>query len=134
MKTQTSIVQKLVSRSVTGQGLGLSIHAHRGLTIHLSWNPGVRRGSYRSCIARHTVQVGVWRGIIHQLRNRDLKGVCKCVYGTVTGDEIETVDEFCFYNTYAGIRYYCRCRYEFSLEVGENYRTSLFLYNGCVTF
>jgi hypothetical protein len=78
------------------------------------------------------VQSGVWLGIIHQLRNRGLRGVCKCVYGTVTRDEEEIVDEFCFYTTYAGIRYYCRCRYEFSLEIGEDYRTSLFLTDGCM--
>jgi len=60
MKTHTSLVQKLISRSVTGQGLGLSVHAHTGLTIHLSWNPGVRTGSYQNCIARHTVQSAVW--------------------------------------------------------------------------
>jgi hypothetical protein len=44
MKTHTSLVQKLISRSVTGQGLALSVHAHTGLTIHLSKNPGVRTG------------------------------------------------------------------------------------------
>jgi len=43
MKTHTSLVQKLIRRLVTGQGLGLSVHAHTGLTIHLSWNPGVCR-------------------------------------------------------------------------------------------
>jgi hypothetical protein len=96
MKTQTSTVQKLVSRSVTGQGLRLSIHAHRGLTIHLSWNSGVRSGCYRSCIVRHTIQLAVWHGIIHQLRHRSLRGVCKCVYGTVTGNEKEKLMNFVF--------------------------------------
>jgi len=51
MKTHTSLVQKLISRSVTGQGLGLSAHVHTGLTIQLSWNPGVCTGSYQNCIA-----------------------------------------------------------------------------------
>jgi hypothetical protein len=37
-KKFTSIVQKVVSRSITGQGLGLTVHAHTGLTFHLSWN------------------------------------------------------------------------------------------------
>ena len=130
MKTHTSLVQKLISRSVTGQGLGLSVHAHTGLTIHLSWNPGVRTGSYQNCIARHTVQSAAWHEIIRQIRHRGLTGVCKCVYGTVTGLEKETIDEVCFYTTFAGIRYYCRCKFAFSLEIGENYRSLIFLAEG----
>ena len=74
-KKFTSIVQKVFSRSITGQGLGLSIHAHRGLTIHLSWNPGVSEGSFQNCIARYTVQSAVWRAIIRQIRRRGLSGV-----------------------------------------------------------
>jgi len=52
------------------------------------------------------------------------------VYGTVTGLEKETIDEVCFYMTFAGIRYYCRCKFIFSLEIGENYRSSVFLAEG----
>jgi len=132
MKTYTSLVQKLISRSVTGQGLGLSVHAHTGLTIHLSWNPGVCTGSFQNCIARHTAHSAVWYAIIRQIRRRGLTGVCKCVYGTDTGLERETVDEVCFYTTFAGIRYYCRCKFAFSLEIGEHYRTSTFLKVGCM--
>ena len=80
-KKLTSIVQKIISRPITGQGLGLSVHAHRGLTIHLSWNPGVCAGSFQNCIARYTVQSAMWRAIIRQIRRRFLSGVCKCVYG-----------------------------------------------------
>jgi hypothetical protein len=68
MKTHTSVLQKLISRSVTGRGLWLSVHAQTGWTIHLSWNPGADKGSYQNCIARHTIQSGVWHAIICQLR------------------------------------------------------------------
>jgi hypothetical protein len=61
------------------------------------------------------------------VRRRGLTGVCKCVYGAVTGYEKETIEEVCFYTAYAGIRYYCQCNYKFSLEIGENYRSSIFL-------
>jgi len=105
---------------------------HTGLTIHLSWNPVVRTGSYQNCTARHTVQSAVWHEIIRQIRRRGLTGVCKCVYGTVTGLEKETIDEVCFYTTFAGIRYYCRCKFAFSFEIGENYRSSIFLTEGCM--
>ena len=74
-KKLTSIIQKIIFRPITGQGLGLSVHAHRGLTIHLSWNPGVSEGSFQNCIARYTVQSAVWRAIIRQIRRRGLSGV-----------------------------------------------------------
>jgi hypothetical protein len=131
MKTHTSLVQKIINRSVAGQGLGLSVHVHTGLTIHLSWNPGAKTG-YQNCTARHTVQSSVWYEIIRQVRHRCLTGMCKCVYGTVTGFEKETIDEVCFYTTYSGIRYYCWCKSEFSLEIGENYRSLIFLTESCM--
>jgi len=90
------------------------------------------QGSYQNCIARHTVQSAVWYAIIRQIRRRCLTGVCRCVYGTDIGLEEETIDEVCFYTTDAGMRYYCRCKYAFSLEIGEHYRTSIFLIEGCM--
>jgi hypothetical protein len=47
MKSHTSVVQKLIIRSVTGRRLGLKVQAHTGWTIHVSWNPGVDKGSYK---------------------------------------------------------------------------------------
>jgi hypothetical protein len=123
----TSIVQKVIFLSVSGQGLGLTVHAHRGLTIHLSWNPGSCAGSFQKCISRHTVQSAVWHAIIRQIRRKGLIGVCRCVYGTDVRLERETSGETCFYTTYEGVRYYCRCKFSFSLEIGESYETSLFL-------
>jgi len=137
-KKFTSIVQKVFSRSITGQGLGLSIHAHRGLTIHLSWNPGACEGSFRNCIARYTVQSAVWRAIIRQIRRRGLSGVCKCVYGITLkynddiGLERGIVQAICSYTICKGVWYNCRCNILFSLEIGERYRTSKFLVDGCM--
>ena len=137
-KKFTSIVQKVFSRSITGQGLGLSIHAHRGLTIHLSWNPGACEGSFRNCIARYTVQSAVWRAIIRQIRRRGLSGVCKCVYGITLkynddiGLERGIVEVICSCTVSEGVWYNCRCNILFSLEIGERYRTSLFLTDGCM--
>ena len=100
----TSVVQKVIFRSVSWQGLGLTVHAHRGLTIHLSWNPGSCARSFRNCISPHTVQSAVWRAIIRQIRRRGLIGVCRCVYGTETRLERETSGETCFYTTHEGVR------------------------------
>ena len=126
----TSIVQKVIFRSVSGQELGLTVHALRGLSIHLSWNSGSCAGSFQNCISRHTVQSAVWRAIIRQIRRRGLIGVCRSVYGTETGLERETSGETCFYTTHEGVRYHCRCKFSFSLEIGERYKTSLFLVGG----
>jgi hypothetical protein len=137
-KKFTSIVQKVFSRSITGQGLGLGIHAHRGLTIHLSWNPGACEGSFQNCIARYTVQSAVWRTIIRQVRRRGLSGTCKCVYDTIvkcednSGLERGIVQAICSYTIYKGVWYNCRCNISFSLEIGEHYRTSMFLTDGCM--
>jgi len=131
-------IQKAFSRSITGQRLGLSIHAHRGLTIHLSWNPGACEGSFQNCIARYTVQSAVWRAIIRQIRRRGLSGVCKCVYGITLkcnddiGLERGIVEATCLHTVHEGVRYNCRCNILFSLEIGDHYRTSMFLTNGCM--
>jgi hypothetical protein len=42
----------------------------------------------------------------------------------------ETIDAICFHTHYEGLMYYCRCKFEFSLEFGENYRSSIFLPEG----
>jgi hypothetical protein len=57
---------------------------------------------------------------------RYITGVCRCVYGADVEPGEEIIDEICFYATYAGIRYYCRCKYAFSLEIGGKYRISVF--------
>jgi hypothetical protein len=72
MKTHTSIVQKLISRSVTGRGLGIKVHTHSGWTVHVTWSPGAEKGSYNNCIARHTIQSGVWHDMLCQLRRGSL--------------------------------------------------------------
>jgi hypothetical protein len=134
-KDYRSIVQKITSRTITGRKLELTVHTHGELLIHLSWNPGFRTGSYENCIARHTKQSAVWYGIINQIRWGNLSGLCKCVFGTITGHDSKTIKEVCFH-TYPreeiGVEFHCRCKVNFSLEIGENYRRSMFLDDGCM--
>jgi len=129
-KRFTSIVQKVISRSITGQGLRLTVHAHTRLTFHLSWNPGVRKSSFQNCIARHTIQSAVWYAILNQVRWGSLAGLYKCVFGTITGYDNKTINQVCFH-TYLkeeiGVEFHCRCQVKFSLETGENYKRSMFL-------
>jgi hypothetical protein len=78
VKDYTSVVQKIAFRSLTGRGLGLTVHTQLGLSIHLSWNPSLRTGSYDNCVARHTVQSAVWHEIVRQIRRGDLAELCVC--------------------------------------------------------
>jgi hypothetical protein len=64
------------------------------------------------------------------LRRGSLKGRCKCVYGAITGYEKQTLDEICFFTYYEELKYYCRCKFGFSLEFGEDFKSSLFLPDG----
>ena len=132
-KKFTSIVQKIIFCSITGQGLGLTVHAHTGLTIHLSWNSRVRTGSFQNCIARHTIQSAVRYTILNQIRWGSLEGLCKCVFGTITGYDNKNINKVCFH-TYLreemGVKFHCRCRVKLSLEIVENYKRSMFLEDG----
>jgi len=122
-KKLTTIVQNISSRSISGSELGLTVHAHTGLSsIHLSWNRGVRKGSFKNCIARHTVQSAVWYSILNQIRWGSLKGLCKCVFSTITGYDNKTISEVCFHThprEEIGVEFHCTCQVKFSLEIGE---------------
>ena len=62
----------------------------------------------------------------------------KCVYGITLkcnddiGLERGIVEVICSYTVHEGVWYNCRCNILFSLEIGERYRTSLFLTDGCM--
>jgi hypothetical protein len=65
-----------------------------------------------------------------EARKFNLKGRCKCVYGVTTGYKKQTLDEICFYTYYEELKYYCRCKFGFSLEFGEDFKSSIFLPDG----
>ena len=91
-----SIIQTLNYRTLTGQGLGLSIHRHSGLALHLSWNKGNKTGSYQNCIARECREILLLFEIILPLRKSGLTGLWNCVFGTAIGYSERTVG-ICFY-------------------------------------
>jgi len=112
-----SIIQKLNHRTLTGQGLGLSIHRHSGLALHLSWNKGNKTGSYQNCIARECREIPLLFEILLPLRKSGLTRLCKCIFGTPIGYGEQTIG-ICFY-TEEG--FFCRCRVSFVLEITEVY-------------
>ena len=106
-----SIVQKLNYRPLTGQGLGLSIHIHSGLALHLSWDKGDKTGSYRNCIARKCRELPLLFEILLPLRKSGLTGLCKCIFGTaiVYGERNVGI---CLYMEEG---FFCRCQVKFVL-------------------
>ena len=108
-----SIIQKLHHRALTGQGLGLSIHRHFGLALHLFWNKGNRTGSYQKCIARECREIPLLFEIVLPLRKSGLLGLCKYIFGTHIGYGEQTIG-ICFYMEEG---FFCRCRVNFVLEI-----------------
>jgi len=77
------------------------------------------------------VQSAVWHEIVRQIRRGGLVGLCKCVFSTIVGFDKKTITNDCFHTAHLEVKFYCRwCRVDFSLEIGENYKSSLFLEDG----
>jgi len=109
-----SIVQKLNYRTITGHGLGLNVHRHSGLTLHLSWNKRGKTGEYLNCIARKCCGLPLLLEILLLLKQKGLTSSCNCVLGTAPGTCERTIGicfyQFCFFC-------FCRCRVNFVLEM-----------------
>jgi len=52
IKKRISIVEKVISRSLTGQTLGLTIHNHLKSRIHLCWSNETGTLKYKGCLER----------------------------------------------------------------------------------
>jgi hypothetical protein len=52
------------------------------------------------------------------------------VFGAIVGFDKKIITNVCFYTVHSEIKFYCRCRVDFSLEIEENYKSSLFLEDG----
>ena len=53
-----------------------------------------------------------------------------CVFGAIVGFDKKTITNVRFYTVHSEVKFYCRCRVDFSLETEENYKSSLFLEDG----
>ena len=106
-KSFASIIHKLNNRTVTGQGLGVSVHRHKGLEFHLAWNEGARRGSYDKCIVRQCQEAPLFYEILRHMRSSNLGGLCKCLWGTAIGYDKQAVT-VCYYT--GDNKFLCRCQ------------------------
>ena len=116
-KSFASIIHKLNNRAVTGQGLGVSIHRHKGLEFHLAWNEGAKRGSYDTCIVRRCQRAPLFYEILRHMRFSSLVGLCKCLWGTVIGYDRQAVT-VCFHTEHN--KFLCRCRIDSVEVISEN--------------
>ena len=116
-KSFASIIHKLNNRAVTGQGLGVSVHRHKGLEFHLAWKEGARRGSYDKCIVRRCQRAPLLHEILRHMRTSSLVGLCKCLWGTAMGYDKQAVT-VCFYTV--NNKFLCRCRIDSVEVISEN--------------
>ena len=82
MNRDTSIVQSLNSRSINGCKLGLHLHQHKGMEIHMCWNIIPATGCYfENCIARRIKTFREYDEFVASVCPRvGLDGACECFY------------------------------------------------------
>ena len=114
-KSFASIIRKLNNRTLTGQGLGISIHRHEGFEFHFAWNAGAERGSYYKCIVRQCQEVPLFYEILLRVRSSNLVGLCKCLWGTAVGHKSATT--VCYYTEHN--KFSCRCRIDSVVQISE---------------
>jgi len=78
--SRTSIVQRLASRTLAGQSLGIRIHQHIGFQLHLVWHIA-DSNNYKSlrCIERVFLKYKDIHDFCMELKNGAFEGLCNCV-------------------------------------------------------
>jgi len=91
----SSILARLSSRSLTGQGLRIDVHQHYGFSFHLNWafiKDGVAR---ETCMEREYLTYSKVRHCLEHLKSRPIEGMYSCLY--MAGEDNEA--ERCFRTT-----------------------------------
>jgi len=70
----TSVIKRLTSRSLMGQGLQIQIHQHIGFELHLVWHV-TSNGKKSSCIERYKEITD----FCDKLMSGAFEGLCECV-------------------------------------------------------
>ena len=74
-----SIVDRLIARSVTGQGPQIPVHQHYGYRLHLEWRGSSSRVSSRF-MERRFLMACEAETFCTELCSYGLEGLCTCVY------------------------------------------------------
>jgi hypothetical protein len=71
----SSIVQKVISRSITGHKIGIDMHSHCDSKVHLCWESKPKK----KCIQRHDEDdVSKFDKILKNLNDPGIDRVCSC--------------------------------------------------------
>jgi len=75
-----SIVQKLASRSITGNGLQIQIHQHVGFKVHVVWHVFDKHNKKSvRCFERIFSEINALDVFCKQLKDGAFEGLCDCV-------------------------------------------------------
>jgi hypothetical protein len=75
----TSIIKKLTSRSLTGQGLQIHTHQHIGYKVHLIWHITKKVKESVICMERTFELYGDVYDFCNEIKNGALEGMCSCI-------------------------------------------------------
>jgi len=76
--SDSNIVARLASRSITGHELPIQVHQHYGLELHLIRHPN---DSKETCIHRAFRTYHISQDECLQLEKSAFQGLCSCIYG-----------------------------------------------------
>ena len=84
MNSHPSIVKNLIFRSITGQKLGVDVHQHLSMEIHLCWSTIIEPGYYKNCIVRRISTFQEYNEFMSSIqRSSKFDGACVCCYSSV---------------------------------------------------
>ena len=79
--SDSNIVTRLASRSITGHELTIQVHQHYGLEFHLILKPSNKHdGSNETCMRRGFTNYRNAQKVRLQLERSALQGLCSCIY------------------------------------------------------
>jgi hypothetical protein len=79
--SDSNIVTKLSSRSITGHELPIQVHQHYGVEFHLVLKPNDKHdGSNETCMRRGFLHYWKAKKVCSQLEQSALQGLCSCIY------------------------------------------------------
>jgi hypothetical protein len=92
----SSIVARLVSRSITGRRLDLQVHQHNGYGLHLVWEHKKSEICFERCFNNYSEI----EGFCEELVNGMLEGICGCVSEDICCVLGEDKSKMCYTENY----------------------------------
>ena len=93
--SDSNIVTRLASRSITGHELPIQIHQHYGLEFHFILN-NKHCGTDETCMSRGIAEYCSVRKFCPQLERSALQGLCSCIFDNRRNLSMSNKVEQCF--------------------------------------